>query len=136
MKASIRALVRLRAGQRCEYCHLHEQDEPLYPFHVEHIISKKHHGSDDPRNLAWSCHGCNLAKSSNLSGFDNVTGRVVVLFNPRRQRWGQHFRWVGARLVGLTPCGRATIDVLNINEPDRIDLRELLVLAGQFPPDD
>jgi hypothetical protein len=136
MKPSIRALVRSRADQRCEYCRLHERDEPLYPFHIEHIVSKKHHGGDDPRNLAWSCHECNLAKSSNLSGRDFVTGRVVLLFNPRRQRWKRHFRWEGARLVGLTECGRATIDVLNINEPERIDLRELLVVAGLFPPDD
>jgi hypothetical protein len=136
MKAFIRALVRSRAGQRCEYCRFHERDEPLYPFHIEHIVSKKHHGSDDPGNLAWSCHECNLAKSSNLSGRDLVTGRVVLLFNPRRQRWKHHFRWEGARLIGLTACGRATIDVLNINEPERIDLRELLVVAGLFPPDD
>ena len=135
MKASTRALVRSRAGQRCEYCRLHEHDLPLYPFHIEHIVSRKHHGSDDARNLAWSCHECNLAKSSNLSGRDVVTGRIVVLFNPRRQRWSRHFAWDGARLVGLTPCGRATIDVLNINEPDRIDLRELLVSAGLFPPE-
>ena len=134
MKASIRALVRSRARNRCEYCRLHESDEPLYPFHIEHIVSKKHHGSDDPRNLTWSCHECNLAKSSNLSGRDLVTGRAVLLFNPRRQRWKQHFRWEGARLVGLTACGRATIDVLNINERERIDLRKLLVIAGLFPP--
>jgi hypothetical protein len=136
MKPSTRAMVRSRAGGRCEYCRLHERDEPLYPFHIEHIISKKHHGSDDPRNLAWSCHGCNLAKSSNLTGLDPVTGRVTMLFDPRRQRWKQHFRWVGAQLTGQTACGRATIDVLNINNPERIDLRELLMVAGLFPPKD
>jgi hypothetical protein len=63
-----------------------------------------------------------------------MTGRVVVLFNPRRQRWSRHFEWEGARLVGLTPCGRATIDVLNINARHRIELRELLILGGVFPP--
>ena len=135
MKPFLRALARSRAEQRCEYCRLHEADLPLFPFHVEHIIPQKHHGDDDPDNLAWSCHECNLAKSSNLSGRDLVTGRIVVLFNPRRQRWHRHFAWAGARLVGLTACGRATIDVLNINEAERIDLRELLVMAGLFPPD-
>jgi hypothetical protein len=135
MRASIRALVRSRAGRRCEYCRLHERDLPSFTFHIEHIVSRKHHGSDDLRNLAWSCHECNLAKSSNLSGRDVETGRIVALFNPRRQRWSRHFTWDGARMVGLTACGRATIDVLNINEPDRIDLRELLVIAGGFPPD-
>jgi hypothetical protein len=61
--------------------------------------------------------------------------RAKALFNPRRQRWVRQFTWDGARLVGLTACGRATIDVLNINAPYRIDLRELLIIAGRFPPE-
>ena len=48
MKRSIRALVRSRAAHRCEYCRLHESDLPLFSFHIEHIVSKKHHGGDDP----------------------------------------------------------------------------------------
>jgi hypothetical protein len=135
MRVSLRAQVRARAGQRCEYCRLHETDLPLFPFHVEHIVARKHRGSNDLRNLAWACHECNLAKSSNLSGRDPVTGRIVVLFNPRRQRWKRHFAWNGVQLTGLTACGRATIDVLNMNAPDRIDLRALLIIAGLFPPD-
>jgi HNH endonuclease len=135
MKAFIRALVRTRAGGRCGYCRLHESDLPLLPFHVEHIVPKKHRGDDHPMNLAWSCHECNWAKSSNLSGRDDELGRAVVLYNPRRQRWKRHFKYAGARLVGVTACGRATISVLNINDPERIDLRELLVSAGLFPPD-
>ena len=135
MKRSVRTGVRLRAGQRCEYCRLHEPDQPLLSFHIEHIVPKKHHGTDDPENLAWSCLECNAAKSSNLSGRDIVTGRVVVLFNPRRQRWSRHFAWDGPRLLGLTPCGRATVDVLNINARHRIELRELLIRGGVFPPE-
>ena len=135
MKPSVRSFVRRRAGHRCEYCRLHEMDQPLLSFHVEHIIAKKHHGSDDSVNLAWACFECNLGKSSNLSGYDIVTGRVVVLFNPRRQRWHRHFTWNGPTLVGLTPSGRVTADVLNINAGHRVDLRELLILGGVFPPD-
>jgi HNH endonuclease len=134
MKVSIRRLVRARADRRCEYCRLHEDDLPLFPFHIEHILPKKHGGTDNPKALAWSCHYCNLAKSSNLSGRDAVTGRIVVLFNPRRQRWERHFEWDGPRLVGLTPCGRATIAVMNINKAHRIEIRELLIEAGLFPP--
>ena len=133
MKASTRALVRSRAERRCEYCRLHENDVPLFSFHIEHIVPKKHGGTDDPKELAWSCHYCNLAKSSNLSGRDTVTSRIVVLFNPRRQRWDRHFVWDGPRLVGRTPCGRATIAVLNMNAEHRIDLREMLIEAGRFP---
>jgi hypothetical protein len=82
---------------RCEYCRIHEDDEP-YAFHVEHIVPHKHGGGDDPSNLAWSCQSCNLGKSSNLSGW--IAGEIVALFHPRRQRWKRHFRWRGARLVG------------------------------------
>jgi hypothetical protein len=108
---------------------------PLFPFHVEHILPRKHGGSDDPKSLAWSCHFCNLSKACNLSGRDLTTGRIVVLFNPRRQRWHRHFAWKGGLLRGLTPCGRATIAVLNMNAPHRVDLRSTLTQAGLFPPD-
>jgi HNH endonuclease len=133
MNRSMRAFVRERAEYRCEYCRIHELDRPL-SFHIEHIIARKHRGSDDPANLAWACHNCNLGKSSNLSGRDMLSGRIVVLFNPRRQRWNRHFKWNGAWLEGLTPCGRATIDVLNINASDRVELREKLIHCGLFPP--
>lgn len=135
MNRTIRALVRSRAERRCEYCRLHESDQPLFPFHVEHVIARKHHGDNAPDNLAWSCHECNLGKSSNLSGRDLETGRVVALFHPRRQRWKRHFTWDGAALVGLTACGRVTVDVLNVNAPHRVELRELLIDGGVFPPE-
>ncbi len=131
MKATTRRFVQARAASRCEYCRIHEDDEPL-SFHIEHVIAKKHGGGDDPNNLAWSCHSCNLAKSSNLSGW--LRGEVVTLFHPRRQNWKRHFRWSGPRLVGRTKCGQATIRVLRINAADRIDLRRLLIALGGFPP--
>jgi len=132
MDAATRRLVRVRAGSRCEYCRIHEDDEP-FAFHLEHIVPKKHDGNNGPSNLAWSCQSCNLGKSSNLSG--RVRGEVVSLFHPRRQRWNRHFRWRGARLVGKTNCGRATIRVLNINAADRVHLRQILIALGEFPPE-
>jgi hypothetical protein len=135
MRRGIRSVVRARARQRCEYCRLHEDDLPFIWFHLEHILPRKHGGIDDLRQLAWSCHYCNLSKSSNLSGRDPETGRIVVLFNPRRQRWSRHFAWVGPRLVGLTVRGRATIACLNMNATHRIELRASLIEAGRFPPD-
>ncbi|MBI3821164.1 MAG: HNH endonuclease [Planctomycetes bacterium] len=125
---AIRRFVQARAGFRCEYCHIDEDDDP-YTFHLEHIIPRKHHGRNDRDNLAWSCHTCNLAKGSNLSG--RVDDEVVTLFDPRRQNWNRHFRWRGPVLVGKTKCGRATVQVLNINAEDRIKVRALLIAAGQ-----
>jgi 5-methylcytosine-specific restriction endonuclease McrA len=132
MDAATRRRVRKRAGRRCEYCRIHEIDEP-FAFHLEHIISKKHGGKDNLSNLAWSCHNCNLGKGANLSG--RVRGEIVALFHPRRQNWKRHFRWNGAVLIGKTKCGRATIRVLNINAEDRVKLRDILRASGAFPPD-
>jgi hypothetical protein len=129
MKSAARALVRSRADQRCEYCRFREID--VYAFHVEHIIALKHGGTNDPTNLAWSCHYCNLCKSSNLSGLDPDTGRIVALFNPRRQNWKRHFALSTTHIVGLTPC-RATVAVLNINATHRLQFRGILIYAGMF----
>jgi hypothetical protein len=131
MDAATRRRVWSRAANRCEYCRVHEDDEP-YAFHVEHIVPRKHGGDDAPSNLAWSCQSCNLGKGSNLSGL--LDGKIVALFHPRRQTWNRHFRWYGPRLVGKTKCGRVTIRVLNINASDRIALRQVLIALGEFPP--
>ena len=56
MDAFTREWVRQRAGYRCEYCCLHEDDDPLFTFHVEHIVAKQHGGGDSPSNLALACH--------------------------------------------------------------------------------
>lgn len=129
MDVASRRLVRQRAGGRCEYCQIHEDDEP-YAFHLEHIIiPKKHGGQDDPSNLAWSC---NLMKGANLSG--RVHGEIVTLFHPRRQQWNRHFRWVGPILAGKTKCGFATVQVLDVNADDRVKLRDILIASGAFPP--
>jgi hypothetical protein len=135
MNRFLRQLVRVRAGQRCEYCHLSDSAAAAATFHVEHVLAKQHGGSDAPDNRCWSCHRCNLHKGPNLSGRDPVTGKVVRLFDPRRQLWKRHFEWQGAVLVGRTQIGRATIAVLNINDPQRLQLRQILMSAGDWPED-
>jgi hypothetical protein len=94
---------------------------------VEHIRARKHGGTD-----AWSCQLCNLFKSSNLSGVDSQSNRVVPLFDPRRQKWVRHFRWEGPVLAERTASGRATIAVLDLNLPHRARMRELLAIARRF----
>ena len=81
------------------------------------------------------CSFCNGAKGSNAAGFDPETDDLVALFNPREDSWEEHFSWHGPVLVGKTPVGRATIHVLNINDPICVDQREFLMSAGLFPPD-
>lgn len=54
------------------------------------------------------------------------------LFHPRQDRWQNHFRWEGALLIGLTATGRATIAVLEMNNPVRLELRQKLIEEGVF----
>jgi len=123
MDTSTRALVRERAGNRCEYCQLHQDDSPLAVLHVEHIIPKKHGGSDDPDNLALACIDCNLHKGPNLTGIDPETNEVTELFHPRHHRWGDHFAWDGICISGQTAIGRTTVRVLDMNADDQLALR-------------
>lgn len=88
-----------RAGRRCEYCHRHEDDDPLFTFHIEHVIAKQHGGRDVPSNLALACHQDNLRKGPNLTGIDPITKKLTKLFNPRRHKWARHFRWDGPIIV-------------------------------------
>ena len=131
MNRAVRNLVRTRASNRCEYCHLPQESAPLGRFHVEHIIPKQHGGDDDEDNLCLSCARCNLNKGPNLAGVDGETGQVAMLFHPRRQNWRRHFRWDGPLLVGVTKTGRATIAVLDINHPQRAELRARLLEQGE-----
>ena len=132
MDPQTRRTVRERAEDRCEYCRLRQEHAPLWRHQVEHIIARKHGGTDDLNNLAWACVRCNLSKASNLSGRDSDTGRIVNLFDPRQQTWWDHFAYDGAEIVGLTPTGRATVTVLNMNEPRRLALREELRDDGEL----
>lgn len=123
LNETTKAQVRERAGHRCEYCQLHADDSPLARLQIEHIVAKKHGGSDELDNLALACVDCNLHKGSNLTGIDPDTGRTTELFDPRRHRWDDHFRWDGISIVGTTAIGRTTVGVLDMNSDDPLDLR-------------
>ena len=85
-------------------------------------------------NTCFACAHCNAAKGANVAGFDPETDVLVPLFDPRGDNWKEHFRWHGGVLVGLTPIGRVTIDVLRVNDADCVEQRQELIEAGLFPP--
>ena len=123
MDAATRNLVRQRAGNRCEYCGLAQEQSPLASLHIEHIVPVKHGGTDDAENLAAACIDCNLHKGSNIAGYDPQTGAITQLFHPRRHKWDEHFRREGAIIVGLTAVGRTTVEVLRMNCEEQVQLR-------------
>src|SRR5438093_2816227 len=129
MDAATAQFVRQRAGDRCEYCRLSQEHSALR-FHIEHVVARQHGGGDTPDNLALACPECNYQEGPNLTGVDPDTGKVTVLFHPRRDRWAEHFARDGSRIVGKTPEGRTTVWLLEMKSADRCRLRELLLRLG------
>ncbi len=126
MNPALRDAVRKRASDRCEYCHLRQADAPFLKHQLEHIIPRQHGGDDNSKNLALACYRFNKFKGPNLSAFDPRTGKLVRLFNPRRQRWRGHFSVRGVLILGRTAIGRATVELLQMNAPKRQSLRREL----------
>ena len=132
MLASLRREVRERAEERWEYCLLSESQAVL-PQEPDHLIALKHGGQTTSENLALACFECNRFKGSDIASIDTITGELVSLFNPRSQRWSEHFRLNGARIIPLTPVGRVTDKILRLNHPSRVEVRRQLIARAQYP---
>jgi len=101
-----------------------------FPHEVDHIIAQKHGGPTTLDNLALSCFSCNRHKGSNIAAIDPKTGVIVRLFNPRTDGWSDHFEVRGGWILGKTSIGTATVRLLNMNTPDRIRERLVLIRLG------
>jgi hypothetical protein len=104
-------------------------------FHLEHVRPRSRGGETVAENLAWACPNCNLHKSDRTEAPDPESGDHVPLFNPRQDRWSDHFGWDGFRIAALTPVGRATIDLLDLNHERRLRIRQAESLFDLFPPE-
>ena len=132
----LRARIRAQAGARCGYC-LSAQRYVFAPLEIDHIVPIAHGGTDAEENLWLACRMCNGFKSDRMHGRDPLTGQEMRLFDPRRQRWTEHFAWSadGTRIAGQTPCGRATTAVLRLNNVIAVMVRREWVAAGWHPPE-
>ena len=133
MAKSRRQQVWDRAGGCCEYCQL-PHTATVTPHELDHVRSKKHHGASVTSNLALACFYCNSYKGSDVAGYDPESNELYPLFNPRNDDWHEHFEWKTAELIGKTPTGRTTIEILRVNIVERIELRLRLIEAGLFHP--
>ena len=136
---STRRVVRERAQRCCEYCHADERWQ-FIRFTIDHVLPQSAGGSDEDDNLALACRNCNERRGNRIEGRDPETDEVIPLFNPRRERWADHFAWDADRLriVGRTPTGRATVALLDLND-DRhagavVRIRQRDVTDGYHPP--
>lgn len=126
---ALRRLVFDRSKGCCEYC-LTPEFASFAAHEVDHIIAEKHGGLTQEDNLALSCSLCNKHKGSDLASIDPQTGEITPLYHPRRDRWPDHFCLTGAEFTPLTPVGRVTVRLLQLNRDDRVQERQLLIEAG------
>jgi hypothetical protein len=131
----LRAQVLVNAGGRCGYCRLSEEITGT-PLEIEHNMPEAHGGPTRRPNLWAVCRYCNLLKSDRVSAADPETSTEVPLFNPRAQRWSEHFFWIegGLRIQGTTPTGRATVAALALNRALLVCASTYWVSAGWHPP--
>ena len=131
----LRSLVAQLADYRCEYC-----QTPMWltgiAHEIDHIIPRAESGPTTADNLCLACSSCNGYKHTKTHGLDPETNQETALFHPRQQDWLQHFTWDedGTHLVGLTPQGRATVEVLRLNHSLIVTARAIWVSAGYHPP--
>ena len=128
----LRRLVVARAESICEYCLIAEEDT-FYGCEADHIISEKHGGPTLADNLAYACTFCNRAKGSDIGSL-SIGGQFTRFFNPRLDRWADHFSVMGSRIEAKSPIGEATARILAFNAIQRILERSALVKLGRYPP--
>ena len=125
--------VRLRAGERCEYCRLHQAGQQA-TFHIDHIRPQARGGATAADNLALACVSCSLRKGARIAVADPDTGSEVDLYNPRTESWDAHFEiGPGMQIIGQTAVGRATAAALKMNRALAISIRAEASERGRYP---
>ena len=135
IKQDIDKEVRESSKHRCGYC-LTPQSLTAYKLEIEHIYPISKGGTSEKENLCLACRHCNLHKSSKVYGFDAVSAKRIRLFNPNSQNWSEHFVWDKEKtsVIGKTPCGRATVYALKLNDDLQKNARKVWKLTDLFPP--
>lgn len=133
--SKVKKEVAKRAKHLCEYCKCPKAFAPG-PFDTEHIIPVSKGGTSELTNLAYSCNGCNGQKYNKIAANDPVSNQSISLFNPRKDKWLEHFIWSNDSLliIGITAKGRAAIKLLQLNRSELVNIRGLLLLVGEHPP--
>jgi hypothetical protein len=136
ISSELRHLIAERDKYRCAYCLTAEENCGLQ-MHIDHIVPESAGGETAFENLCLVCFSCNVHKGAKQRGIDPVTKEDVRLFHPLHQIWREHFTWDESktRIIGLTPCGRATVVALNMNNPVVVQARRRWVSAGWHPPE-
>ncbi len=135
ISSKLRKAVKIRAGNRCEYCQWFA-DYCITTYHIYHIVPLSRGGLTVPHNLAFSCGGCNGFKNNRTVCFDEISQTQAVIFNPREHSWNQHFEWSEnfEKINGITKTGRATVWCLKLNRIELMNMRREFLKLGIHPP--
>lgn len=98
LPARLAALVKARAGGRCEYCRMSQSLQGA-TFHFEHIVPLTCGGTTISENLALACPGCNLHKSDRSHAIDPDMNLSEPLYHPRQDVWANHFAFQETTVV-------------------------------------
>ncbi|MBE9032414.1 HNH endonuclease [filamentous cyanobacterium LEGE 11480] len=133
--AELRRLIIDRARGCCEYCQFPMRFS-LDSMEIDHILQVSLGGVTIAENLAFACHGCNQYKHNRAKGVDVSSNREVPLYHPRLMNWETHFAWSEdtTHVVGKTPTGRVTVQLLKMNRAGAVNLRRVLNMSGDHPP--
>jgi hypothetical protein len=125
-----------RARHRCEYCLTAEW--LTGQAGGRSYCSARTGGSSHIDNLCLACTACNGFKLDRTAALDAETNQIAPLFNPRTQRWTEHFMWSddGTRIIGLTKHGRVTITTFKMNRPLVVAARAIWIEMQRHPPQD
>ena len=135
VSADLRRLVQARANRVCEYCLIHE-DDTYFGCQVEHIIAEKHGGPTEAENLAYACALCNRAKGTDIGTMTQGTRELVRFFNPRIDRWSEHFFLNGVFIQPQTAIGEATAKILRFNDTERLFECQMLERVERYPSEE
>ena len=107
-------------------------------FQFDHYIPISSGGTNEEDNFWLVCGNCNSTKSDKTEAFDPVTEATVPIFNPRTQKWNEHFEWSedGTEIIGKTAIGGGTVVTLKLNDERVVAVRREWVSAGWHPPRD
>lgn len=131
----LRNSIAKRDNNQCKYCLTSEENCGLR-MHVDHVIPESEGGSMTLDNLCLVCFSCNVYKGAKQTWIDPQSKELIHLFHPLLQSWNDHFCWDESKtkIIGLTPCGRATVEALKMNNSTIVNARRRWVSAGWHPP--
>ena len=84
-------------------------------------------------NLAYCCPECNYYKGSDIGTFVADEETLTRFFNPRKDKWEDHFELEDGAIHGKTDMGKATTQIFKFNEVERLIFRQQLAEMNLYP---